>query len=830
MARSKTGFVREGTPQKPTSPAGEAVDDFGGQGRRPLPDESGLVRDLPDAFHSFRLGWRPRADSSPVRDGRSSLAPDRGERRERRAGAEAGGSPDDPRHRDGLLVIGLETFRDASAVPAVRGDARIALRPDATGVVAHTGRIARWIGRFQKSGNREVTSRFVASLRERYGREVADYLVMSSGIGRAMERGKPLRARQVVEIVGQADALRATIANRNETVATDYFGQKAVGSGRTLLEEGLERESRRLFPANPDIHRLVDAGHVSRLVEDGIRAAGNAGTHVVTTGEAEQIFTTVLNRELQATYDRARRGALNRLSFENPYSISRQAFSAALVGSGRALNINPNRIETDLKDALRSKFEDAVANRLPATALDDEPALRALADEVMESFVAERDAAREAVLGLPIDGAAKRKLLVQALHDDIPADTVPAMGRTYLQVRDDLDGLGKPLEPAELEKPLSRVCNAMTSTLGEPGFQVPGSNRDAMCRSFLRFLLAPGGETQAGAIAVQVEHPESALRAVGQAATWLSREFAQTEEALRTVKGEDGRDHQLFAGSIEVASRYTTMMENLARVVRDEKDAPQEAFSPSEEGHRPLSRTKQSDEAVALLRSVGVAVPALDRVGHENPDAPLSQPTLDRVRESIDGHLRRLEGMRSERPERFENGMVPEARVDYNRGTFRIDGQDFACDQDAVAEGIRAFCTDAGGHLDEEMLFGVSAVTYQAIPNGAIAQLFDLRYPETSLFAGTPGIVSGHSTYELSRNSDGEVTLNVGFASGLDMLARVREDGGDEYVPLDPERSRFNLSVEVKLDAGTFRPTLGAMNVGYALTRGRHLPGESPVQ
>ena len=377
-------------------------------------------------------------------------------------------------------MIRLESFREASAAPSVRGDARIALDRDESGVVAHTGRIARWAGRLRWSGNREVTGRFVASLRERYGREVADHVVRTTGMDRERARGRPLRARRVTEIVGAAEALRASIVDRNEMVATSYFDQKAIGSNRTILEESLERESGRLYPASPDIHRLVDAGRLSRLVKDELRAAGNDGAHLVTTRQAEQIFTRVLARELRAARQTALRGAMNQMSLENPYSISRQALSAALAGSDRGLNINPGRFEADLNDALRSRLEVAVANRLPTTAFGDDSALRALADEVMEGFVAERAAACEAVKGLPIAEAEKGKLLHQVLHDDIPADMIPAMGRASIQVRDDLSELGKPLDPADLQGPLSRIHDSMLSAFNELEVQDSSPNRDAM--------------------------------------------------------------------------------------------------------------------------------------------------------------------------------------------------------------------------------------------------------------------------------------------------------------------------------------------------------------
>ena len=363
-------------------------------------------------------------------------------------------------------MIELENFHRAAQ--AARGDAHIVLSADKTGVTTRSGRIARWIGKFRRSGNHDTTSRFVELLRERYGRDVVDHLVESTRMGQAMGRGKPLRARQITAIVGEADALRAAIVNRNAAVATSYSDTMAIGLNRSILQNSLELQSRKLFPTNPNLHLLVDSGRLSGMVDSKINAAGNNGKNFVTTEKAARILTNVVNWELQAAYETAQQGALNKLSFEDPKSISRQAFAAVIGGREQALNIDPNRFEADLVDALHLKYEPAVANRLQAHEIDDEPALRALAGELMEDFAEERAAVRDAVEGLAIDTAAKEKMLDQALHDNIRADMIPALGQAYLQVRDDLSELGEPpLGAAELQGPLSRICDSMTSAIKE---------------------------------------------------------------------------------------------------------------------------------------------------------------------------------------------------------------------------------------------------------------------------------------------------------------------------------------------------------------------------
>ena len=715
-------------------------------------------------------------------------------------------------------MIELENFHRAAQ--AARGDAHIVLSADKTGVTTRSGRIARWIGKFRRSGNHDTTSRFVELLRERYGRDVVDHLVESTRMGQAMGRGKPLRARQITAIVGEADALRAAIVNRNAAVATSYSDTMAIGLNRSILQNSLELQSRKLFPTNPNLHLLVDSGRLSGMVDSKINAAGNNGKNFVTTEKAARILTNVVNWELQAAYETAQQGALNKLSFEDQKSISRQAFAAVIGGREQALNIDPNRVEADLVDALHSKFEHAVASRLQASEIDDEPALRALAGELMEDFAEERAAVRDAVEGLAIDTAAKEKMLDQALHDNIRADMIPALGRAYLQVRDDLSELGEPLGAAELQGPLSRICDSMTSAIKESEVEATVSNQDAIFRSAWRLLLAPGGKAQASAIAGRMEHPGSALRKIGQGATWFRSEFPQTEEGSRSVVDESGREQLKYARSIATASRYSVTMENLARVLRDKTDAAPESFGLSAKEDRLSPQENQSDEAVAMLRNVGIAMPAPDRVGQVNPKAPVSQPSLDRIREEVDAHVAYTA------KKRVENGLLAESTRDFDRATYRVNGQDLTRNADAVAEGLRVFCTNGSGRLNEEMLLGISKVAYQAIPLSAFASLFHPGSPETSLFEGSPGFVSGANNlaYDLSRNDNDEVILNVSMLGPLDRLTHVRDDGGLDAEPLDPGRSQLYLTMELKLDANDFKPTVEAVNVGYSLFRGRDVP------
>ena len=703
-------------------------------------------------------------------------------------------------------MIRLDSFE--STARAVRGNARVALSDNDTGVTVHTGRVARWIGRFRKSENREATGSFITSLRKRYGREIADHLVRSTGMDRAMARGKPLRARHVQEIVDQANLLRADVVNRNAEVSHDYLGQRAIHSNLSLLQSSLEHHSRQMFPSRPDMHKRVDVERIARIVQREISAAGDNGKHLVTTREADEILTSVVKREFEAARD-----ALSKTSFEDPDSISRRLLSRALDSRREPpLNIDPARFEADLIGTLQSRLEYAVFHQPRALEGDNETALHALVGELIDDFVEERAAVRDEVNRLPLDADTKGKILDQAMHDNIRADMVSAMGGAYLEVRHELPALAEPLGPMALQAPLSVVCNAMTNAIRESGVDTGTENPDAVYRTFWRFLLAPGGQPRADAIADRMTSEGGAMRSIGQGAAWFEREFPQTVEGSRTVDDAHGVERLKYAGSIREASRYTVMMESLAGVLRDRTDMTAGEFGLSAQDSRLIPREFMSDDAIAMLRNVGIAVPAPDRVGESNPYAPISNPALESIRADIDDHLRKAAG----KP--VVDGMLAECRSDLQRANYHVDGEALPRNAGDVEDALRAFCTDEQGRLNEEMLLGISKIAYQVTFAPVFDTLFHPLKPETSLVTHLPGVNRDTASvnYSLSRNEDGTLALRATYSGRCDTATRPT-NRDTETIQLDTKKSRIDMTVDFTLDANDFRPSVAGVTVGYAL-------------
>ena len=177
-----------------------------------------------------------------------------------------------------------------------------------------------------------------------------------------------------------------------------------------------------------------------------------------------------------------------------------------------------------------------------------------------------------------------------------------------------------------------------------------------------------------------------------------------------------------------------------------------------------------------------------------NPAAPVAQSGLDLIQKELDEHLVKAES------KTVVDGILAETKVDFGRATYRADGKDLTRDPKAVEEGLRAFCTEPDGRLDEEMLLGISKVAYQSSSNAAFVALLDPGKPETSQIEGSPSFVRGaHSVeYNLSRNDDGEVLLDVKFSGPVDQLTLLGTDGIGVAEPMEPERSRLDFAMELK--------------------------------
>ena len=668
------------------------------------------------------------------------------------------------------------------------------------------GRAARWLGSFRTARNRAVAGRFVQSLRSEYGAELAGHVLSSTGLDARIVRGKPLHVRHIRQAVGQADMLLGSVRTANAALGRTYGKSVAGESGLSLVRIKMNDIVRSSFPSRPTVGDLVSAEEIAAKVEEAVTAAGRGGRHFVTTEEAAHLLTEVVGGELRAAYQSAREGALAALSLDRPGSIGRQALRDAAAKHAPPLDVNAERLSADAQEVLAARFGAAITNdAVPAHLLRDGASLRALADEVMERFVVERAAAREALPALPVTDNERAALADQLLHDSTPAELVAALGGAYAKVAGDAVALATPLKGEDLESVLSSISSALSDAL--PGADDSGSaqSQDRLHRAAWRFLLAPADAAAKEAMATRLRAPDSPLRAIGDGAAWYREVFPGTEEAARTVPAgpPDYGERAVYPpASFATAARWAVLLDALAEVVgegRGNGNAPPEAGSDA-----------LSDEAVTSLRNLGIAMPPPDRVGRANADVPISAPGLAAIRAELADHL----ASKADAP--LRRGVLRQSVVDYERATYRIDGRTLPVDAEAVTDELRAFCTDATGELDESLLRNLSLVAYQAAPGCFVGTCLSAAHPDICVFDGMPDVVPDENSYNISRDAGGSVTvtcLRAGSVVGLDRVT----DAGIQRMSLDPNASRLAFAVRFRLDSETHRPSLDDVQLSYAL-------------
>ena len=698
-------------------------------------------------------------------------------------------------------------FRSATA--GVHRDASVSLRAGGNGVAVRSGRVARWVARFRTAENRAVAHKFAASLRRSYGAEVSDQVMRGSGLDRVAAHGRPLRARRVQAAVRQADALFAAVRERNAAVAQSYSRPVSVGTDQSLLRIKIDEAARTLFAANPTVTNLVDPQALATRVEDVIVAAGRDGTHFVTTEEAAGILSSVVNEELNGAYHYACDRALASLALDRPDSISCRALAEAAADREPPLHIDTARLTPDAVAELAARFQAVVsAAAVPADRLDDAASLRALARKVAGDFVAERASAQEALGELPIVNAQqKAALLEQVVHDNVPAAVAASLAWAYVVVADDVAALVKPTNAGDTETSLATIRSRMTDAFVDAGEPITVENQAPMHRMGWRFLLAPGGAEQKEAIAAQLQPGAGALRAVGEGATWYREVFPGTDEAEQTWVSSDYVEQPVYPeASFRDATHYTVLMDALAEVAT-------EGAAPGQGVHLEANGTLP-DAAIATLRNLGMPVPAPDRLGHSNPDVPISAGGLDAIRTELGKQY----ASRTNVP--LKQGVLEEATRDFARATYRVGGKEVPRSEAGVTRELRALCTDEHGQLDEKLLKSVSTIAYQAGPGCVYAAVFNPQRPDLAVFNGMPGVNPTETSFNLSREEQGDVIVRCVRYGEVDRLDRLDAQGMMERVAVDPSASSLDLTVEFRIDAATCEPRLEDVHIGYRMAAG----------
>ena len=747
------------------------------------------------------------------------------------------------------------------AVGQGNGSAILTLDSDREGITARSGRVVRWLSHIRKSENRALAERFVDALVEQYGEDPTTAAAAATGLARTRVRGKALRVREVQEAIRQAQGFQESFSNENRVCADRIRTANVFSTCRNervpLLRVKIDAAARVRFRENPTVSKLVATDVVERKAREAIMANSRGGRHLVSLREVAEVLTRVIADELETAYVSRRDQALRALSLTEG-SIVREAFERAAAEYELPPGDYLKQLTPNAAQDLASRLHEGIhTGQIPADRLDDTGALTEFAHAQAKRFLAERVAARSAVARLDLGGeaghSAKEALLSLVTRDNIPERFVPAMGRAYEKVREDIAGLAGSSSDAALAVSIRKIQLAIETALLDSNNRLEVDNQSRMFEQAWRFLLAPGGEAQAAAILGRFVPADSLLRGITEGASnyrWL---FPGTPEWSRRYRGV----HQSLNGRLvhddqsrDVASVYSTLMLSLCRIL------DQSVAGGSEDTELDFERTP-GDGAVAALRNYGIPFPPPNRVGASNRCVPLSHPQFAAVKAELRSLLHHSIGESAD-----QSGLAKACLDDLSekhlryleqagtQGSGRVVNRYFIdseqClpqDPAAVVQALRDFCVERDGEgagtLNRELLKKVSAMATQDTINCVHWGCMDPNRPDLAIMNGDLRGVVDSIEYRLSRGEDGQIRLRVEqrlrplwylpVNKDTDVEAMGPREGAiADRIALSPTKSHFRTTVELRFARDAREPIIGNVDLGYCLVEGVHDDSEAP--
>ena len=725
-------------------------------------------------------------------------------------------------------MFDLQGFRNAAG--AADPGAILVLQPRQQNITSRSGRFARWFGRVRLVENHHATGRFLQAMGRSYGPEIAGEVATERGLTGRLGRIAPLTAGKVANAVQAADNLQARVLLDNRLLAEAARNTALQGLAtetvRTGIEEKVEEETYRSIRA--EITARISFEAVATMTGEAIVAAGRDGRHLVGVEEVRTIRAEVVAREVDNAYHdyhAAKSRALEALNPRLNGSLVFQALRDRFARFDPPLNYDEHTLTPDAAEELHRKFSNAVATwKIHPERLDDKEALRALAEEEVGRFIAERQAARSQFDSLDFSsGAARRALLAQVSCDSIPAGLVSRAVDTSLLIRDDLERLARIPQRVDSEALVDKLSLAMVPAWREPDTDPSGTNEALVYRWLWRIALCSQSEPHVRQILHEMGQEHSPLRSICEAATWYAEKFPETEQHIRAAR-PDG-DHRSFKSKAGDVSKVL----NGLWVILQEKTGWQV------DGGRVLAADgRPNDATITALRNLGIPFPAPDRLGESNAAVPLADTTLKEIGEAFDRHVR--SNSKVHRMGLARNCMDflrfnENARVGRFRARFFINGGELPRDAsaDTVSRELTSFCTDEDGNRNDRMLATVSRMIDPATLDCVYAGCMNPELPHLAIMNGYPeGVFEGHS-FSLWKNDDGAVRL--GITEAITPLywhrfpdAGVQENSQTGSAPTDAilsgKSSDFRTRFVIEFDPERYEPKIGVPDIGYSLIPG----------
>ncbi len=702
----------------------------------------------------------------------------------------------------------------------------LSLTSDKKGLLVSGNVIVRWIRSMKASNNREVSRLFIDALKTSYGDQIANQVIDETMLTAKLEGGKPLHTRKIMQALNLAEEIKQGFVKANLRVASSYQQPLFQGAGETPLRLKFDQTVTRVLGHTEDAEAVkakLDMKEFSQKFEEKIEGVGKGGKRFVTSEKAGKIAESWALSQIGLIY---RALLLERMDLVKEGSLGQQQWLKRNPDPATGLSIDlsgPRNIAQEINQGFTKEVTDPIYLKLgrfrthsdanvtnaPSISLSSAD-LSTMAEKIVEKFTSERFAAAQAAQDLlPVnDAGAKERIVREVLHGNMPASMVPAFCKVYPRVSQSFFTLGKSPAPPpeELEKALAEMHDAVMEVMREGNLSF--DTKDAVMRSFWQALLAGHDATQLNGVVDQLGQKESPLGCFTQGAHYFRYTFAQSDACQSKEKSG------IYQSSIDTAGNYDFILNNLAQVFQDKAQVFQNKKSAPESLVGLPSLETLPDNAITMLRNLGIKIPAPSRLGKESSDSRLSNQTLENVQKNILN-----QGQQASK--KIANGVTKEFAADLGRAVYRLQGEDLGTDSQEIINRLREFCTDESGNLNEAMLLGISKVAYQA-SFGSLMVILAPGNEHMAPFQSVPGKdgASTHNSrpeYDIDKNEKGEVTVRMKFSEPVQRLDGLDINTGESTnAQLKSDTSRFGMFMDISLDKENFEPTLNQANMNYA--------------
>ncbi|MGU9978116.1 MAG: hypothetical protein ACNYNY_05530 [Candidatus Oxydemutatoraceae bacterium WSBS_2016_MAG_OTU14] len=693
-------------------------------------------------------------------------------------------------------------------------------------VVATRGGVSWFQTQSQKSENKQTAEFFLKSIRSHYGEKIAGDVAPL--IAASLERGKPLHSRQVVRVLNTADEIRPKIIQANRSSIEGFFKEVATGQGASRFDMKFNSTVKEYFGKDAnlkDIKDMVNFDALKSKVAIGLDQMRMEGRNLISNEDIIETAGNLIVADFQAgLYEQCEK----KVDLKDVNSLASQVLDRAIAQQGSELKLDKltpvareqlqslcnTRVQKLLSESIRAIDTGGNAPNL-LEGINDGSIVKAL-DSTIQKFVADRTAVYKEVVNLPATSFSEKgetvnpqemwKLAEAGMHGTLSTEQVRASGTHRMKMLSATTELSElllnPVESRQYYSQLGACLKNIQSMTAEVDLGNAHEQNNTL-KDLWSFALASKTPEEINNLKNALTGTNSKIPSLLKGLKYMEGNFSNYEDCQN--------DPQAYRASQKKASECNAVLSALSEHLDENAVQDKTAdFTTLEDA---------SDTTIALMRNIGLEVPAPNRLGSENPDAIFSDRTYQKIQKNV-ANLSNI----GTRP-KIIDGMYEESTRDFHRASYKIDGQIIprgaGIDSETTTAGVKdaliEMCSDENNNVIEPLLLSVSKIACQALPGCGLTSIYGMSDPDLLLFRPGLGTTPQNSIeYEISRNDKGGIDVSVA-STNIATVATFLVEGYMDQVMLDRDKSYANLTMRASVGPNGEGPTLEDISYGYSL-------------